>query len=548
MADETQLLYLEPDDEVTSVVRRLREADAKRVVLVASGRTKATTSAVALRLLAQVAAEEGREIALVADPGARALAAEAGIAAFASVADANVEGAVPATPPPAARAPIHVVRGAGEPAAPDQPAAIAAAAAAAVPLASRLDETQAVPTARAAATTAPKPSARAPQRPPARRRARPAARSVPRAAIAAILVLLLMAGAAFATVLPGATVTIHPDPLTAGPESYSVRPPVQASDTEPLQSTQSGEATGRRTRRTAATGTVRLINYSGDVVFVPQGTLVSADGNVLFATQQAVSVPDAFFGFAGSADVAIEAVEPGTAGNLPPEVINQVEDEEVDQQLRQSAPQNRRVINIGPTEGGSATELNVVRRQDVVRVRNAVTRDLESQLTDLLSSDPERVYPTMEPPRADIPVPEDLVGHVSEEPFTFELTGTMPVDRTFVLRADVESEATDAFLADEGAVPPNTTLAEDTIEVDIGEAALDGETIVVQTTVTADAVPDLDQETIRRSLVGMTAAQAQDALATIGPTSVSLWPGWVDRLPRLDWRISVNVEPAEGGQ
>ena len=99
MADETQLLYLEPDDEVTSVVRRLREADAKRVVLVASGRTKATTSAVALRLLAQVAAEEGREIALVADPGARALAAEAGISAFASVADANVEGAVPATPP-----------------------------------------------------------------------------------------------------------------------------------------------------------------------------------------------------------------------------------------------------------------------------------------------------------------------------------------------------------------------------------------------------------------------------------------------------------------
>ena len=82
MADGTQLLYLEPDDEVTTVVRRLREADAGRVVLVASGRTKATTSAVALRLLAQVAAEEGREIALVADPGARALAAEAGIAAF----------------------------------------------------------------------------------------------------------------------------------------------------------------------------------------------------------------------------------------------------------------------------------------------------------------------------------------------------------------------------------------------------------------------------------------------------------------------------------
>ena len=25
-------------------------------------------------------------------------------------------------------------------------------------------------------------------------------------------------------------------------------------------------------------------------------------------------------------------------------------------------------------------------------------------------------------------------------------------------------------------------------------------------------------------------------------------PGWVDRLPRLDWRISIDVEPADGGQ
>ena len=528
------------------MVRRLREAEAARVVLVASGRTKATTSAVALRLLAQVAAEEGREIALVADPGARALAAEAGIAAFASVADANVEGAVPAVPPPAARAPIHVVRGADEPAAPDQPAALAAAAAA-VPLASRLDETQAVPAQRATPPPAASPPS-VPTRSPARRRTRSTARSVPRAAIAALLILLLMAGAAFATVLPGATVTIHPDPVVVGPESYSVRPPVQPSDTEPLQSTKSGEATGQRTRRTTATGTVTLLNYSPQVVFVPQGTLVSADGNVVFATAQAVSVPDSSFFFAGSADVAVEAVEPGTAGNLPPDVINRVEDEEVDRQLRQGAPQNRRVFNTDPTEGGSETELNVVRRADVVRVRGAITRDLEAQLADVLSGDPERVYPTMRPPNADIPVPEDLIGHVSEETFTFELTGTMAVDRTFVWRADAVSEAQEAFLADEGAIPPNTELAPETIEVDIGEAALDGEAIVVQTTVSAGAVPDLDQEAIRRELAGMSSADAQEALAGIGPTTISLWPGWVDRIPRLDWRITISVEPAEDGQ
>ena len=35
---EPQLLYLEPDDEITSVIRRLRGADAGRVILVAPGR------------------------------------------------------------------------------------------------------------------------------------------------------------------------------------------------------------------------------------------------------------------------------------------------------------------------------------------------------------------------------------------------------------------------------------------------------------------------------------------------------------------------------
>jgi hypothetical protein len=82
MGDEPQILYLEPDDEITSVIRRLRETDASRVVLVAAGRTKATSSALALRLLAGVAADEGRELALVADGLGRSLAAEAGIAAF----------------------------------------------------------------------------------------------------------------------------------------------------------------------------------------------------------------------------------------------------------------------------------------------------------------------------------------------------------------------------------------------------------------------------------------------------------------------------------
>ncbi|HEX3220321.1 MAG TPA: hypothetical protein VHU77_09925, partial [Candidatus Limnocylindria bacterium] len=170
MADETQLLYLEPDDEITTVVRRLRESESSRVVLVASGRSKATSSAVALRLLAQVAADEGRQVALVADAGARALAAEAGIPAFASVAEANAEGAVPMEPPPARRAPIHVVRGEPEPAAPELSGG-GLPSAESVTTPRGMEETQAVPVQRADRYPVPRQPAAGPQ-PPVRREPR----------------------------------------------------------------------------------------------------------------------------------------------------------------------------------------------------------------------------------------------------------------------------------------------------------------------------------------------------------------------------------------
>src|SRR5437016_3792452 len=63
-AGEAQILYLEPDDEIPSVVRRVRESELPRVVLVAPGRSKATSSAIGLRLLARHATEVGRQLSL----------------------------------------------------------------------------------------------------------------------------------------------------------------------------------------------------------------------------------------------------------------------------------------------------------------------------------------------------------------------------------------------------------------------------------------------------------------------------------------------------
>ena len=111
MSDAPTLIYLEADDEVTTVVRRLRQVDGERVVLVAPGRSRATSSVVALRLLARVGEEAGVSIAVAGDALTRSLAAEAGLDTYASVEDArNARPAAPAEAP-TRQASIHVVRG-----------------------------------------------------------------------------------------------------------------------------------------------------------------------------------------------------------------------------------------------------------------------------------------------------------------------------------------------------------------------------------------------------------------------------------------------------
>jgi hypothetical protein len=537
VADDTQLLYLEPDDEITTVVRRLREADAHRLVLVASGRTKATTSAVALRLLAQVAAEEGREVVLVADPAARSLAAEAGIPAFASVADANAEGAIALTPAPAPRAPIHVVR--GEPA----PAAIDGSATPLIPAsmpAARMDETQAVP--------AQPPPPRASRRPASRRRSMAGGRSrLPVAAVAAgVVLLLVLAGAAIAMVMPAATVTLRPQAILVT-QSYAVSPDLHPSDVEPLSSTKEGEATGHRTKRSAATGIVTFINYSSESVFVPSGTPVSAaGGRILFVTTEPVTVPDSsFFGGPGAVDAGIQAVERGPEGNVAAEAIDQVEDGEIDRALRdRGGPHDRRVINREATTGGDEVRLLVVRRSDVTGVTRALKDDLEQQLTDIRAEADDRIYPGEDVPVPKVEVPKGFIGHESEEPYTFELTGTLVDDQPFVLKADVIALARERLLADQTAVPQGTSLDEGTIDVQPGTASLEGDSIVVQAEVNANALPNFDREALPGMVTGKTSEDAVAALRPIGPATVDLWPPWVDHVPGLEWRIRVDVRPA----
>ena len=82
--------YLDLDDEITDAVARLRAAKDDKVVLVLPLGSRIGTGRINLRLLAREAVTRGLTLALVSgDAQTRALAASAGIAAHATIADAE---------------------------------------------------------------------------------------------------------------------------------------------------------------------------------------------------------------------------------------------------------------------------------------------------------------------------------------------------------------------------------------------------------------------------------------------------------------------------
>jgi len=420
------------------------------------------------------------------------------------------------------RAPIHVVRGAGG-ARPQAPRALAAT--------DGMDETVAVHL----------PSPSGGQGAGGRRRRRPG--GLPRWPwLVALLIALLAVGAA---VLPGATVTITPATTAVGPVSVPVALDVDGHVTADLTSTKPGTATGERPEEIPASGVVTFFNWNTVAVEVKQGTHVSVDGTIAFVTLNRIVVPRGKFGAPiepGQKSVEVAAVVAGPEGNVAAGAINTVDDDGVRLFLRGFPDNpNRLVTNADPTTGGATTPHTVITQSDVDAVVAAIQADLQSQLDARLAGDSDRLYvaaPAEEVPT--IEIPEGLVG--TEDQATFELSGTLTVDRAYGSRAKAEGTATTAFLALGNEVPAGTAIVKESIKVELGDAALVGDRLEVTASVTAAAAAEIDEPQVRDRIAGMTVDEAKAELNSLGDVVIDLWPSWVDRLPRLTFRIEIKEE------
>jgi hypothetical protein len=571
------IVYLDPEDEITTAAMRIRQAPDRRVALVVPFGSRVATSRINFRLLAREAMRDGRRLDIVApDASARALAASAGIPVFGSVGE--YEGALEVT---------DVLPGGGAAAAGAAGAALAAGPGG-VADGQEPDATRTLPagavagfaagTAAAAAVRPPDPGdaarldavvQRSREAPPVARPAPPPVvrkrRRIPAGLVAGFVLLVLALGAAGVAAylfLPAATITVTPRieqvgpvtvTVTADPAAASVDPEALTIPAEvieiPVEASGEFPATGKRVEKTPATGAVRWTNCDPTAAYtIPRGTQVRTADGVAFSLDESLFLPVAIISGGGttlelkcqSGDVAVTAVKSGEEGNVAEGTIR-----------IPPSRYNRNVIRItnqAATSGGTETSFPRVSKKDVDAALLTLQADLEAALATEVGN-PDRVPPgnTVYPATAAlgeaVPTedPEALVGQEVES-FTLGLTATGTV--LTVDTAPIQAMAVQAL---DAMVSEGAELVEGSVQVDVGEGTVEEDgTVTYQATVLAEQVVPVDAAAIEALVLGMTPQEAEQALAPYGEVEVELWPGFATTIPTFAQRVTVIInEPQD---
>lgn len=375
------------------------------------------------------------------------------------------------------------------------------------------------------------------------------------------LIVAVLGGAAYGAYLylPTASIKVTPTTHQFGPLTVTVTadPAVAVKDTAaglvpaervpiPLSATDSFAASGTQVNLTKATGTIRFTsqNTVTDVI-VPDGTKLSTNSGVDFETTQPTTLPRATVSGTtitpSTANTPIRALKAGPDGNVDADTITVLPPVLVQVQVK--------ATNNQPTTGGKKTQSLVVTRDDYDSAVQALTRQLQAQLTVALK-DPATT------PRGLSLFPEtaalgkvttdktasDLVGSAGD---SFDLTAESSSAALAVDQAQIQSVAA-TQLTD--SAPSGVQVFADTVQTQVSPGIVNGDRIVFEVTATAQQYDPIDKAALTQKIHGKTVSEARSILAEYGTAEVSVWPDFIPTIPDDARRINLTIEDPQVSQ
>ena len=289
-----------------------------------------------------------------------------------------------------------------------------------------------------------------------------------------------------------------------------------------------------------AEGSVILRNQISQPVIVPHGTVILTSDNRRFLTSAQVTVPptSATSGDFGWRRVAVLAEEVGPIGNVEAGGITHMEDQSLNQRLI--------VENTSPIQGGGERATRFVTEEDRLKLFENLRQELLHQVMGSLRDRIDVSNDIFVPWDTDVIVEQaEYDKEVGQE--GDEVTLRMKVKlRGTVFSSEHLAEV--APLIIERIVenqPGSYTLLRDTLILGAPEVKGISEG-VVQLTLQAqgDLVSTWDLGEVRRKLANTTREEAEAYLNTlmgVGEFVVEMGPDWYDRMPRLWFRISIEI-------
>ncbi|HSW96003.1 MAG TPA: hypothetical protein VLI88_07575 [Patescibacteria group bacterium] len=353
--------------------------------------------------------------------------------------------------------------------------------------------------------------------------------------LGAVLLLLVV-------VLPSAAVSVTPSSIPMPGATFTIRAgPGGEVPAQPLSATittkVTGIATGSRTEDIKATGSVHFTNQTTDDLTIPKGTVVqttTGSDRVQFATTETKTLPRSVIVFVtvipGTADVAVEAVAGGVAGNV---AANRIV-------ISNNA--RYQVTNPAPTTGGDTKKIPVVLAEDysVATVKGNVDRALADEANNQklrwksqLAGD--AVVWVGTPSLTSQGGLSDVVG---KEVATFDVPVTAAV-QGFAVAGDQPTKA--GLERYRTMASPGNVLDERTAQFNAVATVADNG-VSWKITASGTQSPQLDSVRIRGALAGRTPAEVRELLSAQGLqlTDLRISPTWWPRMPLLDARIAVN--------
>lgn len=301
------------------------------------------------------------------------------------------------------------------------------------------------------------------------------------------------------------------------------------------------DATGRKDVGTKATGTLSFSNNAGVDDQIPAGTTVKSSGGVEFTVDAAITVPKASLNaggdkVAGKANGKVTAKNPGEKSNLPSATVYSVTGKPL-------------ITASGETSDGVSKEIKVVTADDLSKAEINTKDELsKSAKSDLIESAKNQKLNIFEDSIKNEIISSSSSKKADDQIDKFDFTVKLKFYVIGYSKSDLDSVLIDS--SEKSLKANRMIVVPDKAEITytLTESNIDTGTLKIDSKLVGKSGPNMLESTVKGQIKGKSVSSAKNLILKnkdVEKVEIDVWPNFLPQVPFLSNRIKVTFGFAE---